>query len=273
MRTVLVLTFLGLALAFAVGAYAGAAPRSESALTSQVTLNPVVDTTIDSTDATSHADDIALSVSFDAGKARLERTLIRFDLAAIPTNATITHAVLVLRLTTAKDAAVTSLTAWRATQAWNANASWPGPGIAAPSTVLAVDSTLGDKSWDVTSLAAGWVAGAYPNWGFVLAGPETGENYERKFASAETAEQPRLVIDYTTSTPTSTATATATNTNTPTNTHTPTSTSTATATATSTATHTPTHTPTATATQGPPTSTSTPTSTFDHLVYLPVIIR
>lgn len=177
-----------------------------------VTLTPVLDTTVDSAEARPHNAEATLFISFSPSDNRVRRALLLFDLATIPANATVNNATLTLRQTAASGAGSVTLTAARATEQWHGTAVWPGPGVGAPTAPLIVDLGLGDKPWNVTELVAAWVSGQMPNFGFVLQGPETGERYEHAFASAETGEQPVLVVDYTLPPETHTPTPTLTNT-------------------------------------------------------------
>lgn len=209
------------------------------------------------------------------------RSVVRFDLGAIPVNATVNEVRLRVYLVGSWDFPDTprQITAHAVGIAWDEDTiTWnnaPRPGDPFGS------ASVGSQAWgwheiDVTALVEAWRSGQRPNHGIMLRGPEIAgpEAAYRVFSAREGQHPPELLVLYNntptpTSTPTQTATptATATNTLTPTPTETSTPTATPTATATATLTLTPSTTPTPTWT---PTVTPTPTVT---LTPLPIIDR
>ncbi len=126
-------------------------------------------------------------------------SIIRFDLASIPFNATVKSATLKLPLS------------------WNASlmeiavhpvlASWTEPTIKAATFVKpgAWDTSAfgrffaggpGDKELDIKALAADWVSGKWPNRGIVLAEPKYNAHLVFSSESSTKAHRPRLNICY-----------------------------------------------------------------------------
>jgi hypothetical protein len=200
------------------------------------------------------------------------RSLVKFDLASLPSDQVITKATLRVFLVTSWDYPDTSRTisTYRITSNWSEdNVNWnnkPGYGSAYGSRSIVHDA-WDWYEFDVTKLVNAWYAGTYTNYGIMLRGPEiSGDDSSwRGFGTRESSYTPQLVIDFTasTSTPTATQTPTPTATQTPT----PTATQTPTPTATQTPTQTATQTPTQTATQTP-----SPTDAANW-TYLPMILK
>lgn len=194
-----------------------------------------------------------------------KRSLVRFDLAAIPSNARVQSATLSIYLYSA-DAAHT-VTVHRITQTWDENSvTWLTFGNAFDVSVSGSYATnaTGWRTADVTTLVQSWVAGSAANFGLLLNDPSpigSGTYYSSEYG--EVALRPKLLVCYyggswPTATPSPTPTRTRTAAPSATRTATPTRTSTPggpTATATATRTRTPmptvTRTPTRTATPGP----------------------
>jgi hypothetical protein len=232
------------------------------------------------------------------GLADIFRTLIKFDLSSIPSNATITSATLSLwvkqdisdnarnfKLYRVQRDWVESQATWlnwKTANAWTTGGAGSNGNDADLTTVWASTSfsaseavnTQKDFVIDTTEFAK-LIDGTYANYGWVLR-PDTELNDGYVFYSAaETtaSRRPKLVVEYTippTPTPTPGPTSTPTETPTPTATYTPTATATETPTptftptATFTPTETPTETPTLSPTPGPtftPTNTPTPSAT------------
>jgi len=237
----------------------------------QVTLYAVEDTYVDSASPdTTHGSHDDLYVAFDDSSSAKAVALIKFDLSAIPGNATITSATLRLNMTLANGATPVMLSvnlcwdSWQENQVtYNSVPFYDGRG----------QSSIGDQTgwveWNATVLVMDWMGG-YPNNGVAIAGPSSGNGFVRRFTSREMGPPAELVVVFTTSGPTPSPTITPTPppptvtptppppTNTPTSpgpTNTPT---TPPGTHTPTATWTPTRTPTST-----PTPTGTPLSCAD----------
>ena len=211
-------------------------------------------------------------VTRDSGGSSIYRTLVAFDHTAIPADATITKAEVVLNGyfeqnvgTPMNVVAYRVLTDWNEAATWNTtngSTSWVTPGLGAGSdynnTILDNHNPIvGENRWDVTSAAQAWYNGTANNRGILLRG-DTQTNQYYYYDSKDTTRtgniKPYLEVTYSTGEIPPTATPTPTNTptnipiptNTPTNTPTPVPTATWTPTVTPTATHTPTVTPTPT---------------------------
>jgi hypothetical protein len=165
---------------------------------------------------------------------QIARSLVRFDIAGLPSNVSITQATLRLYLVTSWDYPNTSrtITAYRITSSWSeGGVTWnsrPGYGGSYGSTAI-VHGAWGWYEFDVTGLVKTWYSSTNANYGIMLRGPEVSgsDSSWRGFGTRESTYTPQLVVKYETATitPTSTSTATATSTPTPTNTSTATPTS------------------------------------------------
>jgi len=203
---------------------------------------------------------------------KVARSLIKFDLSSIPSNATITSAALSLWTDADFSDNTRMISVYRLkvpfneTQAtWSeasTGVSWQGPGASGAndreSTAIGSVQILANEPLDIEKQITlspaqiqEMVNGTFTNNGFIIiADTETDDrfNYKTSDASAAT-KRPELVIEYTTSSSTSTPTNTPTPgpSPTPTNTPTPGASPTPTKTSTPTATSAATFTPTATA--------------------------
>ncbi|KAA3665017.1 MAG: hypothetical protein DWQ04_02745 [Chloroflexi bacterium] len=205
---------------------------------------------------------------------KVARGLVKFDIAALPANTTITKATLRVYLVGSWDYPDTerTITAHRVTGNWSeSNLTWnnkPGYISSAYDSESIGEDDFGWHNFDITSLVSAWHNNTYTNHGFMLRGPEVSgfDASWRSFSTREGPYPPQLVVEYVpVGAPTPTPTNTPTPTSTPINTPTPTST--------------PTNTPTPTSTPtNIPTLTSTPVVTLepvseDILVYLPIILK
>jgi plastocyanin len=248
--------------------------------TSTVHLAPLKDNTLyeDLTGQTSNGQGIYLF----AGKTNVptvRRGLIAFNLAAIPTNATVTDASLSMFLsqtsggsdpvslsTVARDwgegASDAGDPGGAGIQAQSGDATWlhtffnnvfwttPGgdfsPTLSATTTVSTVNTTYMWGGSGLLTDVVGWVANPVSNFGWVILGNESAAGTAKRFNTRENSSNPpQLTITYQFLAPTATPTPTP-----PTGTPTPTP-----------PTGTPTPTPTSSPTPTPPTSTPTPTTT------------
>jgi hypothetical protein len=160
------------------------------------------------------------------------RTLLRFDLSSIPTNATVVSATLTLQVTRVPGAlgtvnhAVHRLTAsWvegtvvgsgaggqaiAGTTSWNSrehpSVPWTTPGgdfFPSASATATLAPVLGPVSWNGTALKAdvqAWVTGSQPNYGWIIIGDETVNPSAREYAAKENttpAIRPSLAVQYT----------------------------------------------------------------------------
>ena len=143
------------------------------------------------------------------------RTLVRFNLSAVPPGATIVSATLELHYFFTRTSASESIrvhrvlrpwtelgVTWRSTDGvnnWTAAGGDFDPAVVASATVNGTINVW--KQWSITSLVQGWVGGTYPNHGMILETPLTGGNNERQFRSSDFAAnpslRPKLTIVYT----------------------------------------------------------------------------
>jgi len=213
--------------------------------------------------------------------ARIVRSLVKFDLSAIPSGSTINSAVFKARHSYfSEGSGACNITVHRIKERWlEGSVRWtnkPDYHGSSYDSVSIGHGAWGWYEWDVTDLVQEWVNGT-SNYGLMLRGPESPCGRVRAFSTREGSYTPKLVVSFSTPTPTPTATGTPTVTSTPTETpiatNTPTETSTPTVTLTPVETSTPTITPTPTDT-ATPTATSTPTDTPTPPIlktYLPFI--
>ncbi|MCJ7620847.1 MAG: DNRLRE domain-containing protein [Anaerolineae bacterium] len=135
---------------------------------------------------------------------KIARSLIRFNLSAIPTGTSVNSAVLGVYLVSSYDFPdkTRTITTYRiasgwseSTVTWNNQPSFSTAYGSAPVT----DSAWGWYSFDVTNLVRGWINGTIPNNGVMLRGPEwSGSDSSWKgFSTREDIYPPRLVITYT----------------------------------------------------------------------------
>ena len=114
----------------------------------------------------------------------LQRALIFFDLSSIPAGATINSAVLKLQATQVGGSI--TIGAYQINQAWvetsmtwnqsQAGTNWSTAGGTFNSTALASITTnsVGQHSFDITTLAQGWVNGSITNDGVLIGNPDGG---------------------------------------------------------------------------------------------------
>lgn len=135
--------------------------------------------------------------------ARTVRSLVRFNLASIPSGATIDSARLRVYLIASYDYPNRwrRVTAYRPTADWNEFiVTWNNaPGFA--EAYGSVDVLHEDWGWyevEVTNLVRAWMSGTYPNHGIMLRGPEVSgdESSVRMFSTREGSNPPQLVVNY-----------------------------------------------------------------------------
>jgi len=135
---------------------------------------------------------------------KIARSLIKFDLSAIPTGTPIDSALLQVYLVSSWDfpgrtRTITSYgigSAWsESSVTWNTRPSYGEAYGSAPVT----HGAWGWYSFDVTNLARGWINGAIPNNGVMLRGPEWSgwDSSWKGFSTREGPYPPKLVITYT----------------------------------------------------------------------------
>jgi hypothetical protein len=136
---------------------------------------------------------------------RIARSLIRFNIASLSPDATITEATLRVYLVGSWDYPNTSrtITTYRITSNWSeSSVTWnnrPGYGAAYGSTSI----VSGEWDWyefDVTDLISAWCDGTYTNHGIMLRGPEISglDSSWRSFGAREGSYTPQLVVKYAT---------------------------------------------------------------------------
>ncbi len=139
------------------------------------------------------------------------RTLLQFDLAAVPATAMVQTATLELYLQSVGSADVVK--AHRVLRDWDENRAtweysdgvilwnyWNTPGgdydpVVAGSFLAA---STGLKSMDITAVAAAWVSGSQPNHGLLLRSDPSASGNENKYHSSDKAGEPhpKLTLTY-----------------------------------------------------------------------------
>src|SRR5262245_15597272 len=156
------------------------------------------------------------SLVADREATDLQRVLVQFDLSAIPANATINSATLSMQATQIGGALNISVyeiqESWSEgvkdggvdAASWNERETgtpWTAAGGTFDSTAVASINTnsVGQHSWDITSLVQAWVDGTKANNGVMIGSPDGGGNRTVTYDSRETVggTAPVLVIDYT----------------------------------------------------------------------------
>ncbi len=178
-------------------------PVSAGATSASVLLTPLDDAYVSSqSSSTNYGNDESLSVSILSTVAYIEnRTLLRFDLSAIPSNAIITRAELRLYQTSASGSPW-SIAIQRVQDPWSEETvTWANqPTGQIWATVDAPDGRNLQVAWDVTGLVEDWVYRpfTYPNYGLALL-PTDGASFSRAFQSKEKAGgvAPALYVEYT----------------------------------------------------------------------------
>jgi len=226
-----------------------------------VTLHPAVDTYVDQDNPNANYPiSTQLRVARVTEFLTLRRSYLRFDLGGVPANAVVSGAELRLYLRSATGAVVT-LGVYPVNASWSVSSiSWNNqPAVGSVRASTAVGTTVGWRSWTVTTLVQEWITGASTNYGISVRGPEASSSeWDKSFDSAQGTNSPELIITYDVPPPTATRTPTRTTTRTRTPTRSPSRTPTATATATAS----PTATPSRSSTPAPtPTGTLPPTFT------------
>jgi uncharacterized repeat protein (TIGR01451 family) len=134
---------------------------------------------------------------------KIVRSLIQFDVSAIPSGTSIDSAVLRAYLVESYDypSKTRTITAYRIGSSWSeSSVTWN----TRPSCAEAYGSdsvTHGSWGWysfDVTDLVSGWVNGSLSNYGVMLRGPEVSgsDSSWRSFYTREGSYPPQLVVTY-----------------------------------------------------------------------------
>jgi hypothetical protein len=134
---------------------------------------------------------------------RIVRSLVRFNLSAIPTGTSIDRAVLRVYLVASWDfeGETRTITTYRITSAWSEfGVTWNNkPSFStAYGSAPVTHGAWGWYSFDVTGLVRGWVNGTMANRGVMLRGPEWSgsDSSWKSFSTREGPYPPRLVITY-----------------------------------------------------------------------------
>ena len=173
-------------------------PSLCSAGTASVTAD--IDTSIRSTGTAPGGNDGFLTVgTTTAGGNSLFRSMVRFQLPAIPAGCAFNAAT--LRLTASSASTPRTLNVHLATGSWSEATTWPGPAFGATALAQASAAT-GQISWTVTSAVQAIYGGATNN-GFLI--KDSAESFAQNgnrtqvFASSEAptaAQRPTLVVSY-----------------------------------------------------------------------------
>ncbi len=138
------------------------------------------------------------------GSGQVNRSLVRFDLSAIPSGTGIANATLSLYLSSSCDYATRShvVTTYRVTGDWSEyGVTWntqPPSAEAYGSTAVVSRDAWGWYDFNVTTLVQGWINGGYPNYGLTLRSNESsGDAALLEFDTYESGYIPRLRITYT----------------------------------------------------------------------------
>ncbi|MFL7811764.1 MAG: DNRLRE domain-containing protein, partial [Anaerolineae bacterium] len=126
------------------------------------------------------------------------RTLVRFSLAQIPANATVSQATLEFYVGGAWGYGDSvPIEVYRLAVPWAAaTTTWNNqPASAEQHATISAPWALGGLTMDVTSLVQGWVSGAYPNEGLVLRGRESPLGW-RLIGRSRTTTPPLLHVEY-----------------------------------------------------------------------------
>jgi hypothetical protein len=153
--------------------------------------------------------DSEMRVKTEAGK--LQRALMRFDLSAVPGDATVASVILSLWVKDLNGPAA-DVHAHQVLESWHepevtwadrdrdAEVPWAVPGGTYDPPVVDTETVNAEKvwaTWDLTALGAGWLAGA--NYGLILEAPVSDPKTEVKFVSnddGDADERPRLEVCY-----------------------------------------------------------------------------
>jgi predicted secreted protein len=138
---------------------------------------------------------------------KIVRSLIRFDLSAIPTGTSINSALLRVYLVTSYDFPdeTRTITTYRIASTWSElGVTWNNqPSFStAYGSAPVTHEAWGWYSFNVTDLVRGWINGTIPNNGVMLRGPEWAgsDSSWRGFSTREDySYEPRLAITYTAS--------------------------------------------------------------------------
>jgi hypothetical protein len=193
----IVLTAAMLLLPAAAGAQTGPVPAAPQA--DYQCFYAVADTYADSAlPSDNFGGDPTVHVQRLDASARTKNAFLRFNLSAIPSDATILDATLWLYLT--QDANSGAYQLWRVTSPWEEyNLTWNSqPTVTGPYSNPSHSGSAGWKTWNAVQPVSDWVGGTFPNYGLSIS---TGLlDLPSQFGSRDGAfsEQPRLCVEWTT---------------------------------------------------------------------------
>ncbi|MBI2929849.1 MAG: choice-of-anchor D domain-containing protein [Verrucomicrobia bacterium] len=193
------------ALAVLLGGLFLALTGPSSLLGGTVTLSPASDAYVNDSDPLGTYNNAWLVAGHSPAEFTPRyRSFLRFNLSGIPSNATISSAVLRLNLQAVEGGSAAGIELRRVLASWTSTTlTWNNqPAPTTPVTTTPVGSTLGaDYNWPITGLAQGWVSGQYSNYGLTLRiVNEATATATRTFASAShatTSIRPELIVTYT----------------------------------------------------------------------------
>jgi len=183
----------------------GLAKKKAALGTISINLSPTADSTVDSSNpTTNYGTGTSLAAGwYDATPPNPDqalRFLIKFDLTAIPSNATINSATLGLYLWWGSGTpGLNWLIAGQNSGSWTEyGVNWnnrPGYFTNVRSTI---DTLQGWKTFNVKPIVSEWVAGTKANYGFQVLDGESGNTWYRYFNSREySSNKPYLLVNYT----------------------------------------------------------------------------
>jgi len=157
------------------------------------------------TPGTNYGSNVALwAGSGTGGGGGEKRSLLKFDVASIPSNAVVTAATLQLYVTSGLSNPVTVST-YKITASWlEGTVTWNNQPAAesTPQSSTPVSSAHVNtwKSWDLKALVQGWVEGSVSNDGVLLkqsgGSPPNNVSFHSSNYSGDTTKRPKLVITY-----------------------------------------------------------------------------
>lgn len=133
------------------------------------------------------------------------RSILRFDLSALPASAYIQKATLQPYLYyyayRSGHSSLMSVSAHRVGQPWPGSPTWNNfaTAFAESHGSVSVGTTFTRYSIDVTGLVRGWINGVWPNYGIMLRGQESGYDNLKRFYSANStssSRRPWLIVEY-----------------------------------------------------------------------------
>ncbi len=147
----------------------------------------------------------SLNAGYDGSNA--SRSLLQFNLSAIPSTNTVVSAKLLLYLGSASTSTQTSLSVYQLTHTWTTAATWntydgtnnwtaPGGDFSgsAAATTNGIATTGVWYSWSPTALVQGWVNGSIVNDGLVVKEPTENVNNVLSFNPATGSNPPYLQV-------------------------------------------------------------------------------